>query len=173
MKGGDCTLVGKIYTLDDSRPIVEGVTICDGRITYIGEAREARRRAGPNTVMIDFFGDYIALPGFIGSQSYPIALGRHLGEVDCRSCLSFEKITEVLQTRTNHTSPGQWVLGNGYDDTLLNLAFEEDQKRTLKEGEFGDVVILEGDPYQVAPKDTKDIPVAMIIVRGEVTYTAE
>jgi len=52
------------------------------------------------------------------------------------------------------------------------LAFEEDLKGTLAEGKLGDVVILEADPHKVAPREVKDIPVAMTIVGGEVAYSA-
>jgi predicted amidohydrolase YtcJ len=51
------------------------------------------------------------------------------------------------------------------------LAFEEDSKGTLAEGKLGDVVILEADPYEVAPREIKDIPVATTIVGGEVVYS--
>jgi len=50
------------------------------------------------------------------------------------------------------------------------LAFEENLKGTLEEGKLGDVVVLEADQYKVAPREIKDIPVAMTIVGGEVVY---
>ncbi len=52
------------------------------------------------------------------------------------------------------------------------LAFEENLKGTLTEGKLGDVVVLEADPYEVAPREIKDIRVAMTIVGGEVVYSA-
>ena len=51
------------------------------------------------------------------------------------------------------------------------LAFEENLKGTLAEGKLGDVVILEADPYKVAPREIKDLPVAMTIVGGEVVHS--
>jgi predicted amidohydrolase YtcJ len=115
---GDCVLIGTIYTIEDSRPRVEGVAIRDGKIVYAGEAREARRRGGPRAAVIDLE-DRIALPGFVESHSHPILYGRYLEEVDCRYCSSLEEIVEALRDRANSTSPGQWVVGNGYDHTLL------------------------------------------------------
>ncbi len=52
------------------------------------------------------------------------------------------------------------------------LAFEENLKGTLTEGKFGDVVVLEADPYEVAPREIKDIPVGMTIVGGKMMHNA-
>ncbi len=118
MKGGDCVLVGTIYTVDDLQPKVEGVTIRDGKIVYAGEAREARRQGGLRAELVDL-GDRVALPGFVESHSHPILYGRYLEEVDCRYCSSIEEIVEALRRRASVTPPGEWVIGNGYDHTLL------------------------------------------------------
>jgi predicted amidohydrolase YtcJ len=78
------------------------------------------------------------------------------------------------------TSSGQ-VLGGGQaisvDRALRSmtldsayLAFEENTKGTLTESKLGDVVVLEADPYKVAPQEIKDIPVAATIVGGSVAY---
>ena len=56
------------------------------------------------------------------------------------------------------------TLGNAY------LAFEEGIKGSLVEGKLGDVVVLEADPYKVAPEEIKDIPVAMTIIGGKIVY---
>ncbi len=93
---GDCVLVGKILTLDSSRPEADAVAIRDGKIAYVGEAREARRNAGPRAEMIDLAGG-VALPGFIESHSHPVLLGRYLEEVDCRYCSSIEEIVEAYR----------------------------------------------------------------------------
>ena len=53
------------------------------------------------------------------------------------------------------------------------LAFEEDMKGTLTEGKLGDVVVLEAHPYEVSPKEIKDVPVCMTIVGGRVAYGAK
>lgn len=51
------------------------------------------------------------------------------------------------------------------------LAFEEKIKGSLTVGKLGDVTVLEADPYEVSPKEIKDIPVAMTIVGGDVSYS--
>jgi predicted amidohydrolase YtcJ len=118
LTGRNCVLIGTIYTFDSSRPEAEGVAIHDGKIIYVGEAHEARRRGGPRAEILDL-GDRIALPGFVESHSHPILLGRYLEEVDCRYCSSIGEIVKALRQRASTTPPGRWVVGNGYDHTLL------------------------------------------------------
>ncbi len=119
MTNAACVLTGRIYTLDHSRPEVEGVAIRDGKIFYVGDAREAVRRGGPGAEVIDVLGDWVVLPGFVESHSHPILYGRYLEEVDCRYCSSLDEIVEVLRDRARITASGEWVVGNGYDHTLL------------------------------------------------------
>src|SRR5829696_5316223 len=113
-----CVLLGKIYTIDDSRPEAGGVAIHHGRIAYVGNAKEARRQGGPQAEVIDLAGR-VALPGFVESHSHRILLGRYLEEVDCRYCSSLEEITEGLRQRAKETPPEQWGVGNGNDPKLL------------------------------------------------------
>jgi predicted amidohydrolase YtcJ len=88
-------------------------------------------------------------------------------------------IGTAVSRRTN----GGHVLGAGQAITVEQalrsmtldaayLAFEEDRKGTLVEGKLGDVIVLEADPYEVAPEEIKDLPVAMTIVGGEVAHVA-
>ena len=118
MTNAGCVLVGKIRTFDDSRPEAGAVAIRDGRISYVGDASEARRHAGPGAEVIDL-GDRVALPGFIESHSHPMFYGRYLEEIDCRQCRSIGEVTEALRARASGTPPGEWVLAHTYDDTLL------------------------------------------------------
>ena len=118
MTDADCVLIGKIYTMDTSHPEVEAVAIRDGKVAYLGNADEARRNAAPHSEIIDL-GNRVALPGFIESHSHPVLYGRYLEEVDCRDCSSLDEIVEALRNRAKTTPPGEWVVGNGYDHTLL------------------------------------------------------
>lgn len=56
------------------------------------------------------------------------------------------------------------TIGNAY------LAFEEKLKGSLVEGKFGDVVILESNPYLIPSDEIKDIQIAMTIAGGEIVY---
>jgi len=56
------------------------------------------------------------------------------------------------------------TLGNAF------LSFEEGTKGSFQEGKFGDVVVLEADPFKVKREEIKDIPVALTIVGGKIAY---
>ena len=114
----DCVLIGKIQTLDPARPTAEALAITGGRISYVGNADEAHRSATPGAETIDL-GNRVVLPGFVESHSHPIYYGRYLEEVDCRYARSLGDIVEALNDRARETPPGEWVVGNGYDHTLL------------------------------------------------------
>lgn len=50
------------------------------------------------------------------------------------------------------------------------FTFEEKLKGTLEIGKFGDVAILEADPFAVSPDEIGQIPVSATIIGGEVAY---
>jgi predicted amidohydrolase YtcJ len=58
-----------------------------------------------------------------------------------------------------------YTIGSAY------LAFEENQKGTIKEGKLADMVVLSEDIFEVKPEDIKNIKVLMTIVGGKIQYT--
>jgi len=114
----DCVLIGKIQTLDPSRPAAEALAITGGKISCVGTADEAHRSAASGAEILDL-GGRVVLPGFVESHSHPIYYGRYLEEVDCRYARSLGDVVEALGDRAQTTPPGGWVVGNGYDHTLL------------------------------------------------------
>jgi predicted amidohydrolase YtcJ len=111
-------LTGKIQTLDPARPKADAIAIHEGRISYVGHVDGAHRSASAGAEIIDL-GERVALPGFVESHSHPIFYGRSLEEVDCRYAGSLDDIVVALRDRARNTPPGEWVVGNGYDHTLL------------------------------------------------------
>jgi len=124
----DCVLIGKVRTLDPARPSAEALAISGGKISYVGNTDEARRSAAPGAEVVDL-GERVIMPGFVESHSHPIYYGRYLEEVDCRYARSLGDIVEALGDRARDTPPGGWVVGNGYDHTLL----EESRHPTRRE----------------------------------------
>ncbi|HMA19684.1 MAG TPA: hypothetical protein VKO87_02710, partial [Gemmatimonadaceae bacterium] len=55
---------GRVYTVDDSRPMVSAFAVRDGRIVFAGSDREARMLAGPRTRVIDAQGKTV-IPGMV------------------------------------------------------------------------------------------------------------
>jgi predicted amidohydrolase YtcJ len=116
-------LGGPILTMDASNRVVEALLIDGDRIAAVGSEAELRGRAGPDTPVVDLQGKAL-LPGFIdahahfpGAGIFAVLLNLNsppIGEIE-----SIEDIVELLRERATDTSKGDWVLGMGYDDTLL------------------------------------------------------
>lgn len=47
---------------------------------------------------------------------------------------------------------------------------EEHTKGTLEKGKYGDMVVLDEDPFSVAPHDISSIPVSMTVMGGRITF---
>jgi predicted amidohydrolase YtcJ len=137
---GDCVLIGKVRTLDPSRPTADALVIRGGKISYVGNTDEGRRSAIPGAEIIDLT-DRVILPGFVESHSHPIYYGRYLEEVDCRYARSLGDIVEALKKRARQTPRGGWVVGNGYDHTLLDESRHPTRKE-LDKASSGHPVLL-------------------------------
>jgi len=107
---------GRIYTMDDSLPMAESVAVLGDRIIAVGSNDEIRSLQGPQTRIIDASGCTVT-PGFIDSHSHPDGSNEVTGaNVDLRS---IREIKAAMHAEAGRTPPGQWVIGNKYDDTKL------------------------------------------------------
>ena len=79
-----------------------------------------------------------------------------------------------IHSAVNHYSLKQRVTVDEairfYTTTAAYAAFEEQQKGTIEPGKLADLVVLEKNPYEVLATELKDIPVAMTICRGKITF---
>lgn len=106
----------RIYTMDGTRPLAEAVAVMGNRIIAVGSNDELRPLAGPGTVEIDGAGTTVT-PGFIDAHSHPDGAKEVTGaDVNLRS---ITEIQAAMKAQAAVTPPGQWVIGNKYDDTKL------------------------------------------------------
>ncbi|KKB44093.1 amidohydrolase [Bacillus thermotolerans] len=112
-----------VLTLDENDTIARSVLVADGKIIKVCKESEPDTsgfNVGPNTREIDLNGATL-LPGFIDTHSHLLMYGEMLDFIDCRSPEN-ESITDIVQkvkAKAQHTPPGKWIMGWGYDDTLL------------------------------------------------------
>src|SRR3712207_7602115 len=59
------------------------------------------------------------------TEIYTLSLHDALPILDCRYARSLGDVVEALGDRARTTPPGGWVVGNGYDHTLLKERSEE------------------------------------------------
>lgn len=106
----------RVYTMVGSRPLAEAVAVLGNRIIAVGSNDELVSLAGPDTRVIDGSGTTVT-PGFIDAHSHPDGARDVTGaDVNLRS---ISQIQDAMHAQAAVTPPGQWVIGNKYDDTKL------------------------------------------------------
>lgn len=126
---------GRIYTLTESMDAakdprkaktVEVVAVRDGRIIFAGSAAQARQQGlfADAAGIVDLHGKTM-LPGLVdGHGHFPLQGGYDLFQVNLNSfplgeMRSIEDYKKALARRCQSAGKGAWVLGWGYDDTLV------------------------------------------------------
>src|ERR1043166_7426602 len=65
---------GRIYTVDDSRPVVAALAVSDGRVQFAGSEREVVSLKGPATRVVDLHGG-VVIPGMVDAHAHLLSLG--------------------------------------------------------------------------------------------------
>lgn len=109
-----------VITLDASTPTADAVVVTGGRITWVGDRREARSVAGSRHREVDLAGATV-VPGFIDAHHHLMTLGFWMSQLDCAfpRVQAVSDIVEAVRLRVAETAPGQWIRGRGYDDNKL------------------------------------------------------
>jgi predicted amidohydrolase YtcJ len=106
----------RVYTMEGTRPLAEAVAILGDRIIAVGSTQDLKSLEGPSTRVIDGAGTTVT-PGFIDAHSHPDGASEVSGvNVNLRS---IAEIQAAMSAEAARTPPGQWVIGNIYDDTKL------------------------------------------------------
>jgi predicted amidohydrolase YtcJ len=115
----DLVLVNaRIHTVDDTNPAATAVAIRDGRFVAVGSDAEIRALAGARTRVEDLGGATV-VPGLIDAHNHMLATGRMLREVRLYDTRSIREIVTRVAARVRETPPGEWVVGRGWDESLL------------------------------------------------------
>jgi predicted amidohydrolase YtcJ len=103
-----------IYTVDDNHPFVEALAVRDGRVQFVGSAREAMLLRGPSTRVIDAAGKTV-IPGMVDAHAHLFEVGEFLRNIDLRNTTSYDEIVNIIAARVKETPSGRWVLGRAWD----------------------------------------------------------
>ena len=111
---------GTIRTLNPDQPVAEAVLVQDGLVVAVGDLSDIRNQAGGQATEFDLAGAAM-LPGFIESHNHFQMAGVGFQHVNLRGdvCDSIAEMQRLLRERADQTSAGEWVIGRGYDQTLL------------------------------------------------------
>lgn len=119
---------GAVVTMEADQPQARALAVLDGKIVAVGSRRQAMRWKGPDTVLHDLAGRAL-LPGFIDAHGHISLLAQTIAlcnvsapPVGPVSNLADLK-RELLAYRDRmKLPPGAWIVGFGYDDSLLEEA---------------------------------------------------
>ncbi len=112
---------GTVLTMDVAGRVAEAVSIENGRILKVGTNAEIGVNA---TRVIDLKG-HTLLPGFYAAHDhFPSSGLAALYQVDLNSppmgaIRNMSELIAALSTKAQTTPQGEWIIGRGYDDTLL------------------------------------------------------
>jgi predicted amidohydrolase YtcJ len=106
-----------VHTVDDANSQATSVAIREGRFVVVG-GDEIRALAGPATRVEDLRGAAV-IPGLIDAHNHLQATGRMLREVQLYDTRAMPEIVARVAARVRETPRGEWVVGRGWDESLL------------------------------------------------------
>ena len=116
---------GTVITTDDRNMKAEAVAAIGDKIVAVGSTVSVRKLAGPAT-QIQYLKGKTMLPGLnephnhfamygVSAQRFANLQSPPIGPVT-----RMDELIEILREKASHTPKDEWVLGRGYDDTLLS-----------------------------------------------------
>jgi predicted amidohydrolase YtcJ len=112
-------LHGKILTVDAKDSIVDAVAISGGKIIAVGSNADIQQRIAKGTRVIDLHGR-TATPGLIDSHGHFAEGGvNELYDVNLSDAANIDDVLRRVGERAASLKPGEWVLGNGWDEGKL------------------------------------------------------
>jgi predicted amidohydrolase YtcJ len=116
-----------VYTMDPARSWAEAVAVREGRIVFVGTARDAQAWRGPRTRVVDLPGRMV-LPGFHDAHVHPVTGGVELAQCNLNDLPTAEAVIDKVRQCAAGRGPDEWVVGGGYGLPVFpgGLARKED-----------------------------------------------
>ena len=111
-------LNGRVLTVDAAFSVVEAVAVSGGRVSAVGSTAAIRALAGPGTVVEDLAG-LTVLPGLIDAHNHLLSTSQVLQQIQLYDCRSIDEILNRVTARVSTSEPGEWIVGKGWDESLL------------------------------------------------------
>ncbi|MEP6778743.1 MAG: amidohydrolase [Gemmatimonadaceae bacterium] len=104
----------RVYTADDAHPQAEAFAARDGKIVFVGSAREASALKGPATKVVDANGRTV-IPGMVDAHAHFNGIAQALRTVDLTDTRSYDEVIARVLERAKTTPKGAWIVGRGWD----------------------------------------------------------
>lgn len=110
-------ITGHIVTLDPRNPIMEALTVKDGKVQYIGSLRIAKMLCDENTEIMDYGENYV-YPGFIEAHCHGSLAGSRLAfYVDLTSGKCLNEYVEILKKYIEEHPDNEFYYGAGWQES--------------------------------------------------------
>lgn len=109
---------GNIRTCESDQPHVDSVAIRNGQILAVGDTA-AMRATVSGAGEVDLAGATV-IPGLIDPHNHMLATGQLLGELALYDVRSINELQERVREAAAGVPSGTWIVGRGWDETLLN-----------------------------------------------------
>lgn len=127
---------GMVVTVDGDFSISQAVAVKNGRIIAVGKNEEIKSLAGEKTKTLDLQGRAM-LPGINDTHCHisDWALSRPPLMLDIRFPVvkSIADIVRMVAEKVEKVKPGEWILGEGWDEGYLEECLADSSRKPLKE----------------------------------------
>lgn len=104
--------------MDAVAPVASAVAVKDGRFVAVGSDDEIAPLAGPET-RVERLGGATVVPGLIDAHNHLLSTGQVLRQVQLYDCRTIGEIQQRVAERAATLPPGTWLVGRGWDESLL------------------------------------------------------
>lgn len=109
-----------VVTVDTQCERAQAFGVMDGRFAVVGTEAEVRAWGGEAATVVDLDGKTV-VPGFIEGHNHLSYYSVRMDHADCSSPLNtrIDQVLERLKVFVNKGDEDEWIIGFGYDDTLI------------------------------------------------------
>jgi predicted amidohydrolase YtcJ len=100
-----------------ANPRAEALAVRGDRLLAVGTRDEVMRLKGADTKIVDLDGHFV-MPGFNDAHMHLASAGLEKMNVNLVGVKTLDELRERLRAKVDAAGPGDWVVGDGWDETL-------------------------------------------------------
>ena len=112
-------LGGRVFVADAGLTEHQAIAIRSGRVFAVGETAWIETMIGPDTRVMRLNGRLVT-PGFNDTHLHLASGGVSMLEVVLQGATTLEEVRARVSAAAAQAQPGEWILGRGWDQTLMS-----------------------------------------------------